>query len=66
MEDERKGKDCAWLLSHPRAMCKHCSEWSECSGEPWDDISSCSAAVGVVGNDYLLGRKDTCKYFSED
>lgn len=22
MEDERKGKDAAWLLSHPRELCK--------------------------------------------
>lgn len=66
MEDERKGKDSAWLLSHPREMCKHCSEWNECSGEPWDDISGCAAKTGVIGNYYLLGETDTCKYFFED
>lgn len=66
MEDERKGKDDAWLLSHPRAMCKHCSEWNECSGEPWDDIDGCSAPVGVIGNAYLLGDTNECKYFFED
>lgn len=29
MEDERKGKDAAWLVSHPRELCKHCLEWNE-------------------------------------
>jgi hypothetical protein len=65
VEDERKGKDPAWLLSHPRELCKHCSEWNECEETPWDDISGCSAPVGVTGNDYLLGSTDTCKYFFE-
>lgn len=65
MEDERKGKDSAWLLSHPRELCKHCSEWNECEGTPWDDISGCAANTGVTGNDYLLGRTDTCKHFFE-
>jgi hypothetical protein len=65
VEDERKGKDPAWLLSHPRELCEWCSEWNECEDTPWDDISGCSAPVGVTGNDYLLGSTDTCKYFFE-
>lgn len=63
MEEERRGKDAAWLLSHPRRLCKFCWEWNECSGEPWDNISGCSAKTGVTGNDYLLGRDDVCKFF---
>lgn len=45
MEDERKGKDAAWLVSHPRELCKHCLEWNECSDEPWDDISGWGANI---------------------
>lgn len=66
MEYERNGKDAGWLLTHPRELCKKCWEWCECSGEPWDDMSGCSARTSITGNDYLLGRSDECRYFLED
>lgn len=65
MEDERKGKDPAWLITHPRELCKRCLDWYDCSGEPWDDMSGCAANTGIIGNGYLLGRTDTCKHFFE-
>lgn len=63
MENRRSDKDDAWLLTHPREMCKHCWKWCESSGKSWDAISGCAADTGVTGNDYLLGRTDYCSYF---
>lgn len=63
MDDDRIGKDACWLLTHPRELCKQCWEWYNCSGEPWDDMSGCSAKTGNLGNKYLLGFSDDCKYF---
>ena len=65
MEAERRGKDSAWLISHPREMCKHCSEWNECSGEPWDDMSGCAARDVVESHNYLKGLTESCREFFE-
>ena len=60
--NERKGKDAAWLLTHPRELCKDCWEWSVCSDEPWDDMSGCTARIHETYNEYLLGVSNDCRY----
>ena len=65
-EDDRKNKNADWLLSHPRKLCMHCWEWRVCSGEPWDDVSGCHANTGCIGNYYLLGYADDCKFFYQE
>lgn len=65
MEDERKGKDAAWLLSHPRELCKHCLDWNDSSGEPWDDMSGCAAIDVSESHNYLMGYTESCREFFE-
>ena len=64
-EENRRNKDAAWLLTHPRELCKHCSEWHECEDTVYDDMSGCAAAIQPYNN-YLLGWSDTCEHFFED
>lgn len=65
MEDERKNKDYAWRLSHPRKMCENCMDWHDCDNTPWDDISGCASNNVNESHNYLLGYTGICKAFFE-
>ena len=65
MEAERKDRDSAWLLTHPRELCNHCWEWINTDDCELYGLSGCAARLREVYNNYLLGQTDECRYFFE-
>lgn len=51
----------------PRELCKGCYNWSQSTGEPWDDTSGCVCSNGCNGaHEYLMGYTNDCQYFEDD